>query len=219
MWIDARDSNGAGSKLTLADVTLPPDVGDGFARLYGSDDGPETAAEWVADVRDAIERAQDRSPTADDLCTTENGDHVFVGEAETRAYICVLDPLVYPFLTGEAGTIRSTTPVRGAEVTFEVGPDGTTVSHDDVLVSIGVSDGPEGNDEMSVGAVYREVCEYVQTFEDEGEYDDWAAEIGASTTAVPAEEGLAIARGLADALFDADADGEGGGCCPERTCC
>ncbi|MFC7193517.1 organomercurial lyase [Halosimplex aquaticum] len=175
-------------------MELPPAVGEGFARLYGSDERPETAAEWVANIREAIERTRDRSPTVDDLCTVDDGDHAFVGADGTQTYICVLDPLVYPFLTGESGTVRSTTPVRGTEVSFEMDPDGPTVSHDDALVSIGVSDDVEQDDETPIEAVYQEVCGYIQTFEDAAEYDEWAAEVDASTTAVPADEGVAIAR-------------------------
>ncbi|WP_415378676.1 organomercurial lyase [Halosimplex sp. TS25] len=223
MWIDTGDPNRTGTQLSLADVELPPAVGDGFARLYGSDDRPETAAEWVADVRATIERTRDRSPSVDDLCTVDDGDHAFVGPDGEQTYICVLDPLVYPFLTGESGTVRSTTPVRGTEVTFEMDPDEPTVSHGDALVSIGVSDDVDDHDEMSVEAVYQEVCGYIQTFEDGEEYEAWADEVEASTTAVPADEGVAIARGLADALFDANPAAGGGGetgdCCPDSSCC
>ncbi|WP_459194459.1 organomercurial lyase [Halosimplex sp. J119] len=224
MWVDAGDSNGTEPKTTLADVSLPPEVGDGFARLYGSDDRPETAAEWVADMREAIERAHGRSPTVDDLCTVDDGDHAFVGEDRSQRYICVLDPLVYPFLTGETGTVVSTTPVRGTEITFETEGDRATVSHDDALVSIGVSDDVERTDDIAIEDVYREVCGYIQTFADSEEYETWAAEADAATTAIPAEEGVAVARGLADALFDADTTAgddasEDGECCPDSTCC
>ncbi|WP_436923157.1 organomercurial lyase [Halosimplex amylolyticum] len=225
MWIDADNLDGTEPKLSLADVALPPEVGDGFARLYGSDDRPETAAEWVATIREAVERTYDRRPTVDDLCTTDDGDHAFVGDDGVQTYICVLDPLVYPYLTGETGTVRSTTPVRETEVTFEMSPDGTTLSHDEALVSIGVSDDVERTEETPIEAVYREVCGYIQTFEDAEEYETWAAEVDASTTAVPAAEGVAVARALADALFDAetdadtDADGETGDQCSDGACC
>ncbi|WP_123536308.1 organomercurial lyase [Halosimplex salinum] len=218
MWTEVDGSDSIGPKLSLADVVLPPAVGDGFAGLYGSAERPETAAEWVADMRGAIEREYDRTPTVDDLCTVEDGDHAFVGADGAQTYICVLDPLAYPFLTGETGTVRSTTPVRGTEVEFEVRADGVGVSHDDAVVSIGISEGVDG-DEVSIERVYQEVCGFVQTFEDDAEYEEWAAEADGATTAVPAREGVAIARELADALFEEGAQRPGGGCSPDGGCC
>ncbi|PSP69523.1 hypothetical protein BRC79_04115 [Halobacteriales archaeon QH_8_67_27] len=188
--------------VSLSNVTLPPAVGEGFAQLYGAEERPETAAEWVADVRATVQRVYDRTPTVDDLCTVDGGDHAFVGQSGTQTYVCVLDPLAYPFLTGETGTVRSKTPVRGAEVTFEVDTGGVTLSHDEAIISIGVSDDVEADHDRPIETVYQEACGYIQTFEDEAEYEAWAADVDAATTALPAREGVALAQQLAGALFD-----------------
>jgi hypothetical protein len=218
MWLEAGDHDGIGENRSGEDVSLPADVGEAFGRLYGSDP-PATVGEWVETMRAVIGDERGRAPTVDDLCATDDGDHVFVGEETEETYICVLDPLVYPYLTGEAGTVRSTTPVRAAEVTFEVGDDGVAVSHDDAVVSIGVSADPDRIDEAPVETVYREVCGYIQTFEDRAEYERWDEGVDAATTAVPAAVGVEIVCDLAETLFDADPDGRTGAAAVECDCC
>ena len=222
MSTETEERGSIGPTISLTSVTLPPAVGEGFAELYGADERPETAAEWVADMRATVQRVYDRTPTVDDLCTVDGGNHAFVGQSETQTYVCVLDPLAYPFLTGETGTVRSKTPVRGAEVTFEVDTGGVTLSHDEAIISVGVSDDVEADNERPIETVYREACGYIQTFEDEAEYEAWAADVDAATVALPAREGVALAQQLAGALFDGEtsekaADGEtsekaAGGC-------
>lgn len=201
MPVETDTDERIGPKLSLADVSLPPAVGERFATLYGGAP-PDTAADWVAAMRTAVERERDRAPTVEDLCTTPDGDHEFAGAATTQSYICVLDPLVYPFLTGEPGTVRSETPVRGETVTFDVGAEGFDVSHDEAVVSVGVSDHVDAVDEVTLDTVYRQVCGYIQTFEDEQEYEAWAVDVAAATTPLSAAEGVAVARELAAALFD-----------------
>ena len=203
MWTEADDNDSIGPTTSLASVSLPPAVGQGFARLYETEERPETAAEWVADMRATVRRVYDRTPTVNDLCMVDAGDHAFVGPGGTQRYICVLDPLAYPFLTGETGTVRSQTPVRGTEITFEIGSDGVAVSHHDAVVSIGVSDDVETAADRPIETVYQEVCGYIQTFEDEAEYETWAADVDAATTALPARDGIALAQQLAGALIGA----------------
>ena len=222
MSTDNRDSDRIGPDLSLADVSLPPAVGAALAGVYGSDQSPVTAAEWVAGMGEAIEAERDRAPTVDDLCTAADGDHTFVGSGYTRSYLCTLDPLAYPFLTSEAGTVRSTTPVRGVGVEFELDADGVAVSHEDALVSVGVASDPEPEEEVTVETVYRQVCPYVQPFEDAAEYELWRETVDAETTAVGAREGVAIARELADVLFDGGrrTSGDGGCVCgSDSGCC
>jgi len=45
------------------------------------------------------------------------------------------------------------------------------------------------------------VCPYIHVFEDETEYETWAAATEAATTSVPVETGVALAGGLAEQLF------------------
>lgn len=202
MSAEIDESESIGPELTLSDVAFPDELGERFQTLYGTDDPPADGAEWVEQMRRTIAAARDRQPAVDDLCTTPDGEHVFVGE-DTQRYICVLDPLAYPFLTGETGTVRSTTPVRGATVEFEITADGVEVSHDGAVVSLGVSDRVDEFEDAPVETVYRQVCGYIQTFEDRAEYENWAADVDAATTPLTAREGVAVAREIALSLFDA----------------
>ncbi|MFB6140235.1 MAG: organomercurial lyase [Halosimplex sp.] len=217
MWTEVRNSDGIETGESAAELSLSPAVGERFARLYGADERPETVGDWAASMREAIERERGRPPAVEDLCTDEAGDHAFVGDDGVQTYVCVLDPLVYPFLTGETGTVRSTTPVRGTEVAFEVGADGVAVSHGGAVVSIGVSEDVDAMADTPLETVYREVCEYVQTFEDRAEYEAWAESVPAVTMGVPAETGLGIVRELADVLFEVEVGdvetGPGCDCC------
>ena len=45
------------------------------------------------------------------------------------------------------------------------------------------------------------MCPYIHVFEDETEYETWAAATEAATTSVPVETGVALAGGLAEQLF------------------
>jgi hypothetical protein len=217
------DLDSIGPKLSLADVALPPAVGERFGRLYGVAEPPRTAADWIAVTRDRLSsqgegQGQEQRPTVEDLCTSDDGAHTFVGEGgrtsgsvtdgdadatDSQSYVCVLDPLAYPFLVDEPGTVHSETPVRDAEVVFEVGRDSLAVTPDTAVVSLGVSDHVDAVEDVTVETIYRQVCGYIHAFEDEAEYEQWRGDVEAATTSLPAEEGVAVAREIALTLFDA----------------
>jgi len=137
----------------------------------------------------------------EDLCTTDDGAHAFVGDELTESYICVLDPLAVPFLTDTPGTIRSTTPERGTTVELSVTADGVEYSHPDAVISIGVSDEVDCESCATIEDTYEQVCPYIHVFEDEAEYETWAETTDATTTSVPVETGVALAGALAENLF------------------
>jgi hypothetical protein len=195
------DADSIGPQLDLDDVALPPAVGERLAALLGRESRIDTCAEWAAAMRSALADSAGRTPTVEDLCTSDDGDHAFEGTGERQSYACVLDPLIYPFLTDAPGTVRSETPVRGETVEIEIG-DGAAISHDEAVVSLGVSDRAGTVDDVTVETVYRQVCGYVRVFADREEYEQWAADAAAATTAVPVDEGVAIARELAATLFE-----------------
>ena len=194
------DADALDLELDLDSFDLPPDVAANLGTLFGSDP-PETAAEWVAEMRTAKRARDGRHPTAEDLCTTDDGRHAFVGSDHRQEYVCVLDPLIVPFLRDESGTVRSTTPERGETVEIGVAPDGIVRSHEDAVVSIGVSDHVDAETDPTVEAVYRQVCGYVHVFADGEEYEAWADDVDAATTSVPVSTGIAMAGALATTLF------------------
>jgi hypothetical protein len=201
---DSLANERIGPQIDLDEIPLDEGVAERFGRLYGSDEPPQTAAGWVDQMRASVAAVRDRDPTVADLCTAPDGDHAFHGEGGEQSYICVLDPLVYPFLTGETGTVRSRTPVRGERVEFAVRPDGIDVSHDSAVVSLGVSDQVADIDEVTLDVVYRQVCGYIHPFVDRAEYETWAADVEATTMALSAAEGVTGARGIARVLFESD---------------
>lgn len=203
MSSETIETDRIGPKLSLDEVAIPAAIGDRMARLYGVDDRPESAADWIAITRTEL-GSQGHEPTVADLCTSPDGTHTFEGGAESQSYVCVLDPLAYPFLVDEPGTVRSETPVREAEVAFEIGTDGVTVTPDEAVVSLGISDHVDAVGTVTFETVYRQVCGYIHAFEDEAEYEQWAADVEAATTPLPAGEGVALAREIALTLFDAD---------------
>lgn len=192
-----------GPTVDLADVSLPADVGALLQALYDADEPPTDAAEWIATTRTATTDALDREPTAEDLCTADGGDHRFepADGGDARAYVCVLDPLLYPFLVDEPGIVRSVTQVREETVTVEVTRDGVAVSHPDAVVSIGVSEHVDAVEAVTPEVVYRQVCGYIHVFADREEYETWDAEVDAATTPVTVETGIGISKALVDALF------------------
>lgn len=200
----ALDATRTGPTIDLADVTLPADVARGLAALYGTDEPIRDAAAWTDANRTAIRDTQGRTPTVEDLCTTPDGAHTFAprnGDDERQDYVCVLDPLAYPFLADVPGTITSRTPVRGEEIEVDVSEDGVAVSHPDAVISLGVSDHADPDAPVTLETVYRQVCGFVHLFADEDEYETWAADADAATTSVPVATGVGLATGLADALF------------------
>ncbi|MBX0321718.1 alkylmercury lyase family protein [Halomicroarcula sp. F13] len=198
---DTIDAAELGHELDLDDFALPPDVAANLGTLFGTDP-LETAGEWVGEMR-AVKQARDgRLPTAEDLCTTDDGRHAFVGSDHRQEYVCVLDPLVVPFLRDEPGTVRSTTPVWEETVEIGVAPDGVARSHADAVVSIGVSDHVDPEADPTLERIYRQVCGYVHVFADDGEYEVWADDVDAATTSVPVSTGIALAGALATTLFE-----------------
>lgn len=202
---DARlDAARIGPTIDLADVALPEAVGRRLGTLYGTDEPIRDAEAWVVANRDLAREHQGRPTAVEDLCTTTDGAHVFEARDDEfrQAYVCVLDPLIYPVVTDTPGTVRSVTPVREETITMEVDADGVTVSQSDAVVSLGVSESVAEGESASLEVLYREVCAYVHVFDDADEYDAWAADVDAATTSLPVDRGVGLATALAAALFE-----------------
>jgi len=189
-----------GHELALEQFRLPEDIAAGLGDLYGAAP-PETAAAWVAMLRDRKRGYDGKPPTIEDLCTTDDGAHAFVDGDRSQSYVCVLDPLVVPFLADTPGTIRSTTPERGAAVEITVASDGVDYSHPNAVVSLGVADEVDCDSCPAIEETYKQVCPYIHVFEDEAEYETWAANTEAATTQLPVETGVALAGAFAESLF------------------
>lgn len=198
------EATSIGPTIDLADVPLPPDVGENLQTLYDTEDPPRDAAHWIRVTREEIESRRGRKATVEDLCAASDGDHRFwAADGEhSQAYMCVIDPLAYPFITDTPGTIESRSQVRDEAITVELGADGVAVSHPDAVVSIGVSDHVDTVDEVTPEVIYRQVCGYIHLFTDRAEYETWAADAEAATTSVDVETGIGVSKAIADVLFE-----------------
>lgn len=203
--IDA-DDDGIGPDRDVAEVRLPPHVGERLATLYGRDDRFETAGEWLGAMRPAVREEVDGAATEADLCHADDGAHAIEIDGDDASFVCVLDPLVVPFLRDRPGTVRSETPLAGEEVVLDVGPDGVDATPEAAVISIGVARDVAADEPATIERTYATVCPYVHAFGSPAEYERWADEVDASTTSVSVETGLAVARGIATELFDADAN-------------
>lgn len=197
------DANSIGPQLSLEDIAFPVDVGRAIAHAHGVESPVRTGSEWVATTKAALGEEVRETPTVDDLCTSADGRHTFRAHDgdHSQSYVCVLDPLVYPFLTDTPGTVRSVTPVRGETVKITIGEETTAASHDEAVVSLGAATGLDPDAKVSFERVYADVCGYVHVFADESEYEQWTQGTDGATTAVPVDEGVAISHELATALF------------------
>lgn len=192
-----------GPQIDLDDFRLPPHVGARLAALFGHETPITSGAEWVDEMRSTLETQQGRTPTEADLCHAEDGAHSVETGDDRLSFVCVLDPLIVPFLRDEPARIESVTPQDEERVVIDIDTDGMTVSPDSAVVSLGVSDHVDEETTPSLETVYRQVCGYIHVFATVDEYERWADDVDAATTSLPAETGVAVARELATALFDA----------------
>lgn len=196
------DPDAIGPDVPPADVPLPSHVGERLATLYDRAERFETAAEWLAATERVVGDGTDGAATEADLCRVDDGAHVVEVDGERTGFACVLDPLVVPFLRERPATIRSESRVGGEPIVVEVASDGVAVRPAGAVVSLGVADDLDADAPLTPERVYREVCPYVHAFASPAEYETWAADAPAATTSVPMATGVALARGIADRLFE-----------------
>lgn len=198
------DAASIGPTIDLADVALPEAVGRLLAALYGTAEPIRDAEAWVDANRDLASEHPARPTAVEDLCTAADGAHVFEARDDEfrQAYVCVLDPLIYPIVTDTPGTVRSVTPLHEETITMDVDADGVTVSRSDAVVSLGVSESVADEESASLEVLYRGVCAYVHVFADADEYEAWAADVDVPTTSLPVDRGVGLATALAAALFE-----------------
>ena len=184
---------------------LSPEIGENLRSLFGTDDRPETLGEWTDAVAAAF--GDDWPPAVADLCHDEDGRHraeIGTGSGtETYRFVCVLDAVMLPFLTGERGdddtdrtvTVRSEGPETGETVASRVSRERIETDPADAVLSFGVAE-TEGDGAPTPEETYGTLCPYVHAFPDEDAYERWAERIDAPTTALPLSAGLALVRAL-----------------------
>lgn len=172
----AFDGDSIGPELSLADLALPPHVGERLAAQCGRDERFETAAAWIDGMRAALADGRGEGPTAADLCRAENGaHHVRIGD-ESASFVCAIDPLMVPFLRDRPATVRSETPVTAETVEIQVRADGAAAMPAEAVLSLGVTREP-ADAPLSPERVYEEVCPHIQAFASVDEYERWARDV------------------------------------------
>jgi len=178
----------------LLERSLPGDLAEELAAVYGTD-AVETYSDWLRAVAGAL----DREPTTDDMCCVDDALHTVEIDGEREAYICVIDPLMVPFLEGEQAVIRSEAPVSGERVVAWVDPDGeVSVTPEDAVVSIGASRSAGTHIDDPVERGYVMLCEYVHAFPDRESYGVWAAGTEAVTTSIEYGEAVTLSQAVAE---------------------
>lgn len=205
-------------EIDPADIELPAALGAEIAAVYGVD-SVETATDWLDALESGLEPTG-RTLGIDDLCTTENSDHVLTTPDGEQAYQCVFDPMIVPFVTGDPGTVRSACPTSGEETTIDIGVDGVYASPETAVFSFGVAANAAaslGDPPLTPRETYGSCCPYGNAFATRDAYESWAAETDAITTAVPLEYGVALVGEMANRLVSEDAGGSGER--PDCACC
>lgn len=209
MWAsdttDANEPNETSEIDSVEHRRIPPEVAENLRLLYGTDDGPATFGEWIEAIATVF--GDDWPPAIDDLCHDDEGRHravVGTGDGtETYRFVCVLDAILLPFLVessvgdsaGKSVEVASECPETGERVTTRASRDRIEVDPDDAVLSFGVAETDE-HAEPTAELTYGAMCPYIHAFADRDAYDRWAAETDAPTTALPLDEGLALARAI-----------------------
>jgi hypothetical protein len=188
---------------TCRDIELPPAVAEQLQTAFGLPESPTTLGEWVtitSDVADEIGLTN-----MDALCADETSRHQATIESETQHFYCVLDALVVPLLLDidEPISIRSESPVSGTVVELQAGRDTFTVEPTDAVMSFGAAadvDAP-ATDESDLSLAHEGFCPYANAFPTETEYEEWATQTEAITTAFPIEVGYQLARYVPNSDF------------------
>lgn len=205
---DDPDTTRIDPDVVPADIDLPAALGAAIAAFYGFD-RVATVADWL-DALDAGLEPTGRPLGLDDLCTTDESAHVLTTGDREQAYQCVIDPMLVPFVTDEPGTVRSVCPTTETDIVVDIDSDGVRARPETAVFSLGIAPDAAavvGDPPLTPGETYGSFCPYGNAFATEAAYEEWAAETDAITTAIPLEDGVAIAGEMADRLVAAGGDG------------
>ncbi|MBX0324278.1 alkylmercury lyase family protein [Halomicroarcula sp. F13] len=135
-------------------------------------------------------------------CLCHDSENRATIDGDTYHFHCVLDALVVPFVieADKPVLIRSESPVSGTVIEIRAGRDTLIVEPTDAVMSFGAAidfDTPD-TDEFDLSLAHERFCPYANAFPTEAEYEKWAAQTDAVTTAFPIEVGYQLARHVPD---------------------
>jgi len=191
--------------VDVDDIELPPAMGAAIAEFYGVET-VRTAADWLDALDAGLDTAGERPIDVDDLCTTDESPHVLETDAGTQAYQCVFDPMIVPFLTDEAATVRSRCPVTDEEVVFDIAEGDIHARPESAVLSLGIDPTATPDPPYSPEETYGTFCPYGNVFASRDAYEQWADDTEAIVTRLPLEYGVAVVGGIARRLAAPDGD-------------
>jgi hypothetical protein len=194
---------------------IPDALGGRLRTAHELDDTPATIGDWMDGIRDTMaergearpegeppnERAAegreqlDGPPAVADLCVAGAARHRAAWDGSTEQFHCTIDALMVPFITDEPVTVTSASPRDGTLVTVEVDGDQVVVTPGDAVLSLGAA-AVEDGDGFDRDAAIQGLCAYGNAFPSREDYETWAADVDAETTAIPLTEGVGLAADI-----------------------
>lgn len=173
---------------------LPEAMADTMGRFFGESIG--TFDDMISSIRTVVEGD---GIAVDELCHVEEETPYYAQTAdETYYFRCFYDGIALSYLLDEPVDIRTETPTDDA-IEIRVSPDSEIdVTPSNAVMSFGVATDYEvpAGDEPTAQDVYRAVCPYVKAFHTRTDYEQWAADVAATTVGIPLDAGVPIAAAL-----------------------
>lgn len=185
------------TSIGSADRTVPDDLADRIQTAFGFDEPPATFAEWADRMVETFEASLDRDLQPDDLCAVDSSNHAALIGDDVRYYRCALDAVIVGWLVDEPVTVRSEPPTSATVVRIVFDDDGVAIEPPGSVMAFGIDDDvrpPDGP--VSLESMYGTLCPHGHVFPSADDYDAWARDTAAVTTAVPVADGVAIAQAL-----------------------
>lgn len=184
-----------GSDSTVAErIDLPPEFANHLAVVSNLETPPETMAEYWSRFADQL-AANDQTIDPDDLYTEDPTRHEVRVNDRIQYSPCILDALGAAVMEDQNPvTVRSVDPVTRRAVTFTVNRGTVNVTPEAAVVTFGIASTIpelEASDESifswilqgDTSRVTDAFCQYINAFESEDTYEQWAAKTDGKTVA------------------------------------
>lgn len=175
-------------------IDLPPDFADHLAVVSNLETPPETMAEYWSGFADQL-AVSDQTINSEDLYTEDPTRHEVHVNDRIQYSPCILDALGAAVMEDQNPvTVRSVDPVTKTPVTFTVNEETVNVTPEDAVITFGIASAIpelEASEESIFSWILQEdtpsvtdaFCQYINAFESEDTYEQWAATTDGKTVA------------------------------------
>lgn len=187
-------------------IELPPDFADHLAAVSNLESPPETMEDYWELFAEQL-AASDQTIEPEDLYTEDPTRHKVRVNGQVRYSPCVLDALGAAVMEAQNPvTVHSVDPITRTPVAFTVDDGTVDVIPEDAIITFGIAatvpeleDSDETIFSWMLQAEMRNLtnafCQYINAFESEETYEQWAAETDGETVPFqPASVGRLIQR-------------------------